>query len=127
MLANAKQMGLPLVQAHAQLLPIGTGCVQTVVCSYPGSWVHDVQVWRELGRTTAPGASLVILFGGSVTRGRGSRLRSRLITLVYGRGATDRVRFEPPAGWELKFRGSLMSIDDCWGTAYVWEGVRLRD
>ena len=127
MLARAGGTTLLLIQARAQLLPLEDARVQTVVCSYPGRWIHDSLVWRELGRATAAGGSVTILLGGTVDRGRGSRLRSRFISLAYGRRANISPIFEPPTGWDTLFHGACESIDDRWGTAFIWKGIRLQN
>jgi SAM-dependent methyltransferase len=126
MLSRAQANDLPLILARAQLLPLRTASVEAVVCSYPGFWIRDSKVWQELGRTTVDGGSVTILFGGTVARGRGSWLRSRLTALVYGRSPESSPQFEPPTGSDTLFRGSLESTEDQWGTVFIWKGYRLK-
>jgi SAM-dependent methyltransferase len=125
MLKSAVRRGGVVVQASAAVLPFGNAEFGAVVCSYPGNWIREPDVWSEIGRVVQPGGTVTILFGGTVTRGRLSRVRSTLIRILYGRMENGSVSIGFPLGTVANLNGSLVSREDRWGTVYQWEGSRI--
>lgn len=123
---RALNAGANIVVADARCLPLGKETVGSVVCSYPGPWIRDERVWRELARVASPGAQVTVLLGGTVTRGRWSSLRSTLIRLVYGRQSADMSRIPVDGFGHEYIPGSLVVEDDEWGQSLIWTGQRLE-
>lgn len=119
---RASQHGVAVIRATAQSLPLADRCANHVVASYPGSWILDRRTWDEIARVTAPEATVDVLLGGDVTRGRGSAVRGWLMRLVYGRQQHDTGRL-PPLG-NANVSGDYVFLDDEWGTAILWRGTR---
>lgn len=122
MVRRANQHGVSIVQATAQSLPVRSGAIQHVIATYPGPWIVDPLTWDELARVTTPGATVRVLLGGDITRGRRSLVRRRLLRLAYGGGGV-RAEQLPPLGNE-EVVGEYIFVEDEWGTAIVWSGIR---
>lgn len=118
----ARARGCQVVQADAAGIPLRDSSVYGVVCSYPGPWIRSPLVWTELARVTAPGASVTILLGGTVRHGRCSTIRSKLISLLYG-SSSDKLPDIDGIG-HVRIPGRLCLLDDEWGQAIRWTGVR---
>jgi hypothetical protein len=121
MARRAKRRNVTVVQATSQALPIRSGSISHVVSTYPGPWIADPRTWDEIARLTVPGASVQILLGGDIDRGRGSFIRSKLLRLAYGRGAADA---EIPVLGNALVTGEYVQLSDQWGTAILWMGTR---
>jgi len=110
-----------VIQATAQALPLQAGSVGDVVATYPGPWIIDPLTWDEIARVTVIGASVQILLGGDVVRGRGAFLRKRLLRVAYGNSnAVDQL---PTLGND-QIIGEYVWKEDNWGTALLWSGTR---
>ena len=120
---RARRHGVRVIRADAQLLPLRTGTVQHVIATYPGPWVTDSRTWTEIARVSAPGASVRILLGGDISRGSGALVRSKLLQLAYGSG-NDSLETMPAFGND-RVVGGYALIEDEWGQAIVWAGVRV--
>jgi hypothetical protein len=118
---------VPVVRARAQQLPLPDGTVTSVVGTYPGPWLLDPATWRELERVLRPGGTVAILLGGATTRGRGALARRALQRLAYGRASHDARELSWNGLGTERIRGAIEVINDAWGVAYVWRGVRLSD
>jgi hypothetical protein len=121
MARRATRRNVTVVQATSQALPIRSDSISHVVATYPGPWIADPRTWDEIARVTVPGASVEILLGGDIRRGRGSFIRSRLLRLAYGRGSEDG---EMPVLGNALVTGEYVRHSDQWGTAILWEGAR---
>ncbi len=127
MAQRARARGCLLVRANAERLPIPDAAVSAIVCTYPGPWIRASRVWDELARVTGPDAAVTILLGGSVTRGRFSTVRSRLIQVIYGGDLQHPDNAELVGFGHAQISGRAALVDDAWGQAIVWTGVRERD
>lgn len=116
---------LNLVCGVGCALPVTSGSIRTIVCTYPGNWIRKSEVWSEFQRVLVPGGVVVVLLGGTVAKGPAHRLRAALLRLVYGQKQTDVIAFNPPAFDGGKITGTLEAKIDTWGTAYIWTGERL--
>lgn len=123
---RARTEGARVVLADAKCLPLETEAVVAVVCSYPGPWIRDERVWRELARVSEPGAQVLILLGGTVTRGRWSSLRSALIRAIYGRQLEDVNTIQVDGFGHECIPGCITVKDDEWGQSLIWIGRRLE-
>lgn len=123
MLRRARDQGVNVIGARADSIPLAGSSVNAVICTYPGPWIQDANVWSEIARIGAPGATVTILLGGTVTDGRFSSVRSRLIGLIYGLNADGPMRLPPGIGHAL-IPGELQQERDAWGYALIWRGVR---
>jgi SAM-dependent methyltransferase len=124
---RARCRGVYVARGSAQQLPVRSASVGHLVCSYPGPWIMDPAVWAELARVLAPGGSLTILVGGVTTRGRGARVRRLAQCVIYGKQRVDDAsqNAQTPAGFgHPAIPGTLMTVEDAWGYAYVWRGSR---
>lgn len=119
---RARQNGAAIVRATAQSLPLRDASVWHVVATYPGPWIGDPRTWDEIARVAAPGATVTVLLGGDVTRGRGAGARALLMRLAYGRDRTSTGAL-PRLGNAL-VTGDYATVDDSWGTTILWRGVR---
>ncbi|MDQ3548440.1 MAG: class I SAM-dependent methyltransferase [Chloroflexota bacterium] len=120
---RAFHRGARAIRAVAQSLPIRDGTIQHVIATYPGPWVIDPQTWAEIARVSAYSASVQILLGGDISRGRGAFVRSRLLRLAYGKRNGSLAQL-PPLGND-RVVGGYALIEDEWGQAIVWSGVRV--
>ncbi len=121
MAGRARRRHVSVIQATAQALPLQAGSVRHLVATYPGPWIVDPQTWDEIARVTEHGATIRVLLGGDIDRGRGAAFRSLLHRLAYGKSdATDNL---PALGNQL-IRGEYLWLDDEWGQAILWTGVR---
>lgn len=121
MARRARRRNVAVVQATAQALPTRSGSVCHVIATYPGPWIADQRTWDEIARVTVPGASVQILLGGDIVRGRGSFVRSRLMRLAYG---TTNANDQMPVLGNAQITGGYVHRDDRWGTAILWSGTR---
>ena len=124
MAQRAVKRNVFVVQAIAQALPVQSGSVQCIVATYPGPWMVDSRTWDEIARVTAPGARIAILLGGDYSRGRWSSIRRPLLRLAYGR--PDTTVAIPDLG-HPSIAGGIQVVDDTWGEAMLWCGVRSDD
>ncbi len=124
MTRRAHARGCRVVQASAASIPLANSAVSAVVCSYPGPWIRDQQVWSELDRVTVPGARITILLGGTVTRGRFSMVRSKLIALLYGPEASSHRELKIEGLGHVRIPGRINCVDDEWGQSILWSGIR---
>jgi SAM-dependent methyltransferase len=114
-------------QAAAQAIPCGDAVVSSIVVTYPGPWIFDSATWQEFARVMLPSASVMILLGGSIERGRGSRIRRLLTRITYG-ARHQRTEREPmPLLGNAFISGSLCEVEDEWGSISVWRGRRTQD
>jgi SAM-dependent methyltransferase len=125
MTRRAKTRRETVIRATAQRLPLRDGSIARVVCTYPGPWIAEPDTWAELARVTLPGASVAILLGGTTTRGRGSLVRRLISGVAYGRARTTTETILPPPLEHAHIFGTLSTVEDEWGTAYVWRGRRV--
>ena len=121
MARRARRRGVSVVQAISQALPLRSGAIAHVVVTYPGPWIIDLRTWEEIARVTVPGATVTVLVGGDISRGRGAFLRSRLIQIAYGAGSNAETL---PALGNADVTGDYATVDDRWGTALLWTGIR---
>jgi SAM-dependent methyltransferase len=121
MTARAARRGALVVRAAAQATPIMGGSIDHVVATYPGPWIVDQATWDEIARITRPGASIAILLGGDYERGRWAFVRRRLLRLAYG--GTSSTATMPRLG-HPSISGDYREVNDRWGTAILWHGVR---
>lgn len=119
---RAKRRGAHVIQATAQSLPLCSGTIRHVIATYPGPWILDQQTWAEIARVTTPDATIQILLGGDVSRGGGVILRRVLLRLAYGSGRGDVAHL--PALGNRQIFGEYELVDDEWGQAIVWSGMR---
>lgn len=124
MIRRARRAGLDVVLADVRNIPIADARVSSVLCTYPGPWIHDRRLWDELWRVTAAGSNVTVLIGGTVTRGPLSSIRRTVGRLAYGgydltQGSDTLQDLGKPF-----FRGTANLIADEWGEALVWEGTR---
>ena len=122
MARRANDRGIDVVVATAQALPLRNGCARHVVVTYPGPWIVNPGVWDEIVRVTVAGATINILLGGDISRGRGSSARALLIRLAYG-GQHKATGELPRLGHSLVI-GEYESVEDHWGIAMRWRGVQ---
>lgn len=123
MVRRARASGCAVVQANAAHVPLANESTVAVVCTYPGSWILDADVWAELARIMIPGAPVNVLLGGTVTRGRFSGARIRLIGLIYGTGRSVSTIPDLALGHPL-ITGKLHLECDEWGEVTIWKGNR---
>ena len=122
---RARHAGLTVIRASAQAIPIESGTIQHIVCTYPGPWIMDRETWEELGRITRPGATVSILLGGDLSRSGRFWFRRLILWAAYGRQQAAKTTLPPLGTGRLK--GDYLKIDDRWGTSVIWEGWRRRD
>lgn len=127
MTRRARARGCRVVQAGAAYIPLADSSVSAVACSYPGPWIRDPQVWTELIRVTTPGAPVTILLGGTITYGRCLMARSKLIAILYGPHPGRHQEIEVECFGYARLPGCLNRVDDEWGQAILWTGVRGDD
>jgi SAM-dependent methyltransferase len=121
MARRAANHGVIVLRATSQSLPLRDGAISHVIATYPGPWIVDRQTWDEIARVAAPGASIQIVLGGDVVRGRGSFVRSRLLRLAYGSSSAE---MSMPELGHPQIVGSYVETTDDWGTAILWSGTR---
>jgi SAM-dependent methyltransferase len=120
MARRARHRGILVIRGQSQRLPLATGSVCMVVCSYPGPWLFEPGTWEELARVTRPGAQVRLLLGGTIERGPAARLRTFALRVGYGRS----VHAELPEIGTTDIFGAYERRDDRWGEAIYWFGVR---
>lgn len=125
MTRRARRRGIRVIRATAQSLPIRDAAIQRVIATYPGPWIIDPHTWDEIARVTVSGATVCVLLGGDITRGRGARVRNWLIRVAYGSGGGTFGQL-PPLGND-RVTGDYSLVDDEWGQAIVWLGVRTGE
>jgi SAM-dependent methyltransferase len=126
---RARRRGVLVVRGTAQRLPLRSAAVGQLVCSYPGPWIMDGAVWDEFARVLAPGGSLNVLLGGVTTRGHGARARWLAQRIAYGEPSVDEMpRFPAHASGfgRPAIPGAVERVDDAWGYAYMWRGLRVE-
>jgi SAM-dependent methyltransferase len=126
MTRRARRRRLHVVRADARRLPLPNERVAWVCCTYPGPWIADSRTWDELARVTLPGATVRILLGGTYERGRGSRVRKRLASIAYGRSASSAIGEATAGLGHPLIVGRLERVDDRWGVALLWCGMRVE-
>jgi SAM-dependent methyltransferase len=127
MARRAARRTVSVVAARSQQLPFADASFAHVVATYPGPWIVDTRTWAEMARVARPGASIAILIGGTVTRGRGAWLRSRLLRLLYG---CQNAETQPASITDLghpMVDGEITCETDEWGERVVWRGSRAGD
>lgn len=124
MVRRAAKRTRNVAQADARRLPLGDATAGAVICTYPGPWILDPDVWNEFARITTPGAAVTILLGGTVTSGRFSSWRTVLIGIMYGKNTVPTGGPIEALGHDL-IPGALQSDSDQWGTAFIWSGVKI--
>lgn len=125
MLLKARRMQLPVVRARAEAMPLANGVFDSIIVTYPGPWIRQPAVWAEFARVLRPGGSILVLLGGTVERGRGSKVRSLVSKVLYGPAAPDRIRFDPPLADDRSLQGALDISEDEWGTVFYWSGTQV--
>jgi len=113
-----------VIQARSQAIPVRSSLVQSVVSTYPGPWIIEPDTWNEIARVTKPGATVTLLLGGDYKRGRWAAVRRRVLRLAYGNAGDTSAM--PSLGHPL-IEGAYQTIDDDWGTAILWSGIRRED
>lgn len=125
MLKRARKRGCVVLQASAHELPFRDRTIHAITITYPGPWIRNEAVWREAARVLRDDGLVVMLIGGTVTKGRFSSVRRVFMRLAYG-AVPDDVRIDLPPGVDDDFEGTLQIHDDRWGHAYYWCGRRRR-
>lgn len=120
---RAHRSGAHVVRALAQRMPFKHESFAVIVCSYPGPWIADPQVWDEIARVARPGASVIILLGGTYERGRFAWLRRLMVRVAYGAVPKDDGRFTQPELGNATVTGAFVSLPDQWGAAQYWQGT----
>lgn len=126
-LQRARGSGSHVVVADARALPFRDSSFGGIVCTYPGPWIVDSRVWTELARVTGAGAPVSILLGVTIERGTLALPRRLALRVLYGTtdpgsGETHLTGLGSP-----QFDGSTRVVEDRWGKALVWDGVRRCD
>ncbi len=74
-----------LLLGSASALPLPNGSVDTIVSTFPSSYIVDPRTWREARRILRPGGRVVIVLSGELLPvDRCSKLLLRFHALVYG-------------------------------------------
>lgn len=123
---KARSFGLRVAVAMAQQLPFADGGFDAVVVTYPGAWILDPETWTEIERVLHPGGQIIVLLGGTVTRGRGGSMRSLLTRAAYGTNRPASIEFSPPIADGSMISGTFVMLEDAWGTVYRWEGFKAE-
>jgi SAM-dependent methyltransferase len=116
--------GMVAREGRAQALPVESASADAVVATYPGPWILDPETWSEFARVLKPGGRAIVLLGGTVERGRGSRIRRALQRIAYG--SADDISDHPSLQrlGHLDIPGNIEVVDDRWGKAFLWVGRR---
>lgn len=117
MTRRARRHGIAVVRASASAIPAVDGAVALVTSTYPGDWVFDEAVMREVARVLRADGEARILLGGTTTVGRLSRVRTVLSRAVYGDRRSG-AGAGPPAVDGLD--GSIVVRPDAWGESMWW-------
>lgn len=120
MIHRAQRRGVPVVCASASALPVSDGSMDVVTSTYPGVWIFDAAVFREVARVLRPGGEVRILLGGSITAGRWSQPRRILARIIYGKQNSA----SPEAPTNDLLVGSIVIRKDRWGESVWWMGRR---
>lgn len=114
---RARRRGVAVVRASASAIPAADGVVALVTSTYPGDWVFDEAVLREVARVLRADGEVRILLAGTTTVGRLSRARAIVSRAVYG-DRSHAALPSPPAVDGLD--GSIVVRPDAWGESVWW-------
>lgn len=120
----SRRRGVAALAGCAQSLPLDSSSADAVVATYPGGWIVDAATWDEFARVLKPGGIVVLLLGGTVELGRGSRVRRVVQRLAYGSANGNREHPSLNALGHPEIAGQLEVASDQWGQAILWVGRR---
>ncbi len=122
MTRRARRRGALVVRASASALPIASDSIARVTSTYPGEWIFDDVVLRELARVLRPDGDVRILIGGSTRRGRLAGARRLVARCVYGASGGDAW---PGPRSVAGLDGAMRTVEDGWGESIWWIGRRV--
>lgn len=116
--------GVAALEGRAQALPLASGTADAIVATYPGPWILDPATWDEFARVLKREGLVILLLGGTVERGRGSRVRRVVQRLAYGSAAGIHEQPSLKRLGHSEIAGQLEVASDQWGQAILWVGRR---